>query len=783
MIKRIISFFICAVIISCTLALPFAALDETSDNVEKTASATVSSDYDLDVDIGNVSSCVYDGKAQTVSISGTIRHDVLVTHNNYIIELYRIHPDETTETILGNPERKPLASTAISVKFDFSVSARNIVDILSRYAVIITSADGDDKLISSPVYPTVGDAYSKYDGDKSLFKGVSTDSTSLAADAGAMTSVIDVRLDRLLNSGSTGYLYSMEGNYIFFDRDYIDSLDVKVRTLSVSGRKVYLRFLLPSGSDPVVGGGNSGDGADGYDMPDISSASAMERIYAYADFLSDRYRSYEHGFIGGFILGRAVDDTVSSNRSAAPTTQQYSRELAFYATVTASAARNNIPDAEIVIPFSSADTYSSGKTSGYAHSSGEILSFLCEYFDEVFVGGFDFEVMLETSEVPFGITDSGISGGIDTEHAGTPGSICATDSHVFTDYLGYLKETYKSAPSKCVFFWEVRSDLGGNALACAYAYSYYKLFSDPYIAAFVIGFPEGDSEKLSDILDIVLNIDTSESLATTERLLRYFGVSNWASIVGALDADSLAKSSKVRISPSSVRPDGITGTFAYFDFADAMGSSTWFEGNGCDELKIGYGSGNERSLSAHFSAPCGDAFGYNDILCPYEYSENFIYTPYLAFNFSLSDDSEGEMLYEVKIQIGFGSETAESTLVIAAGESGTAVLELSDKFRSLKADYIRIASRGLNTDGGTYSFHLLSVEGYSTVYTSGELEELITEERLKARNLSSSDGQDQNTRGYLPVILMAVGIAVVIGVIIFIFLRHNDMPTDTKTGL
>jgi hypothetical protein len=153
----------------------------------------------------------------------------MVKYSGYKIALYRVPVGKTLEDIILAPDAKPLSSADISVKFEFTVKAETDLERFAGYAVLIYK-DKEFKIIGEPRYPGVDTSYSYTLGDKSSYKGISSELISNAVDTGAGVAVIPVYFEKLLSTTTTGYIYSLQGSYIYFDKNYITELDKTIKS-------------------------------------------------------------------------------------------------------------------------------------------------------------------------------------------------------------------------------------------------------------------------------------------------------------------------------------------------------------------------------------------------------------------------------------------------------------------------------------------------------------------------------------------------------------------------
>ena len=93
-------------LVICTLFCAFSFFAQSVSAIEN-----------YEQSIGSVSVCSYDPKTKTVNISGTINHDVMLSHSKYYIQLYAIPYGVDTDAYLASSDRVTLAKADISVKF------------------------------------------------------------------------------------------------------------------------------------------------------------------------------------------------------------------------------------------------------------------------------------------------------------------------------------------------------------------------------------------------------------------------------------------------------------------------------------------------------------------------------------------------------------------------------------------------------------------------------------------------------------------------------------------
>lgn len=362
-------------------------------------------------DSGTVTSCKYDYIRSTVTVSGTVNHKVLTSSSDAKVAIFRVMPWENAEDVIL--ESQPLSEQPVSIKFDFSVPCPEVIDRLCMYAVALIMPDGERKLMTSPRYPDC----TSVSASSLDFKGISTVNVADAVEYGAGSIVIDVYLDKLESGKQSGYLYSIDDYIFYFDRAYIDSLDVLVRSCYAAGTDVILRFLVSSPSvEPVVTDiepevpDDTDDPAGEETETDVTpalpkySAISVEniketvRLFAYTDYLVSRYSGSSNGKISGIIIGRGADDPGIYNNSYA-FGSFYFDLYARAAAVIGIASGKNLSGGKIALIIPVTDRIACGEY----ENSYDFLDYVCDYLSSRTT--LTYTVMLESTSNPYGLYD------------------------------------------------------------------------------------------------------------------------------------------------------------------------------------------------------------------------------------------------------------------------------------------------------------------------------------------------------------------------------------------
>jgi len=769
--KKGIALFLCIILLAYGWTTLIFAAGSSSQDVKYSTlrdnSVTYTCDYDMDT--------------SKIAISGTVNHDVMIMHSEYNIEVYKILPGETVSDVLSQADAKPLATSAIAIKFQFSISAVKTVDRYSRYAIVLVAKNGEKILAAEPQYAGIQTTY-QYDAkDRSAFKGIHSPDPSITSNLGFGTAVVPVYLDRILSQASHGYLYPIEDSYRYFDQSYVDELDAMIRSYSASGTRIYLQFLLSASGSEMASANGAATGAT-YDMPNVFSENVLSLISAFSKFFAERYDSYQSGKIYGIIVGSQIDQS-KMNYCGSLSIEEYAERYAFYVMVVANSARAYQDDLDIVIPLSDIDAYSNASAVIGAgdYAPNVLLETVLTWFEKSLSDPIPCNVSIESSSVPFQIANENLNldGVIDRNHYASD-VVSAEQIQNIVRYINGLGDQYQSAPRHILYLWSVPEHLSGDALASAYTYSYYRLLQEAEVSSFVMSLSrEQTATAIWDIQNILRGIDTKDSFRVTDHLLPYFGVDRWSQIVSGLTEGELDFRTEIHSSIQTI-PEKWTGSFSYLDFSSGN-ISDWFAGISCKNVKISYGADSVRGMAATMQNTSNS--GYAEAICLYEYAENFVYTPYLKLTVAISDETySSDALYEIKVTVG--NETAIfTTESIVEGSSPTEIwLDLSQYNKKNMAKYIKISTRVLHGDGNAYTLWVYDLTGVSEVHSSEELDALISAERVKIRNQSLDQKVEQNDQDLLWMTFGTLCGMTVLAFALYIWIRYHrakEQVTET----
>ena len=754
-----------------------------------------------DDEFGIISSCETDSDQKNLLISGSVYYDFLISHDDHTLVCYQLRTGETFEEVLANGD-KPLATSKMSSNFSFEIKTEKLGDfaLVSKYAIAALSPEGEHILLSPPISVSGDFGLAETASGSSNIKGLNSEYIYMAVDCGVGYSIIDVYLDRLINSSRSGHLYTIEDTFIYFDSDYVSQLDNKIKNLHAAGCKVYLRLLISADADtsliPYVNAQIPTEETE-FLAVTISTAEAEKHFFAVVDFLSTRYSQITNGKISGLVLGKNVNMMSKYNYSGDIGLIQYAKKLAQSLDLMARTAVISIPNIEILLSIS--DSKSSDIDIEL------LLISLCRYFDQS--GGLDYSLIIEGAHAPYSLNASmfenapeeeGEESG-DTEEIDrideTSGSYeeeaetiiqvepitlsaateysdyyCTDNLYTFERVLDNLSKTYKSVPKSYVYCWEPDIAAVGGGLSAAYIYSYYSIMFSEKGSAFIVSLPDGEEGKLGakKLSYLMKYIDTERNSTGTLCLsaLEIFGAESWDELIEGYDEQLINYRSFYENSPLEALPETIKGSYALWDFSSSFGFLDWFEGSNCRSLYIDTANTGEKALCAEISSLSSVSEGYSDMVYSYEYPEDISLMPYIEFEFEISEGGKNA-LYEVMVIIGGEGHRIEAKKLVKSDVSSNIIVSTADLEQMKQIDYIRFCVRRISGEASdadsAFKIYLKKVTAHSDKYDDQSLENAVLEARAKAQNTLPTGSDLLSAEPKLDFII-AVAIIIIIGV-------------------
>ena len=762
--------FLCLILCAVTVCLVFSAAALPAFGVELDENHA----YDT---LGTVQSCRYKSEEKRLEISGTLLHETLIEYKNYKIGLYRIPFGVDAEQAVAQDEAELVAQSAISLHFSFGIHMKSVEELMQQYVVALYRND-DVIFVSSPKSPSIASSYSYDDRDRSDFKGFITDVPSVSLNSSAASTVIPVYLDELVNDTAIGHLYSLDKQHVYFDKDAVSALDAKIKLYSGTGTRVYLRLMLREEvADTIDVYGGAPDTTQFF-MPCVDDETTRLVLYAVADFLSTRYAQFEHGAVDGYILGKTVDD-MKQHYAVAQDTASYADKLFSYAHAISLGVLSNTPEADIVLPVSDGNDYVSDTPIGGEYHIKQLLSSFFKITDSRYTETAKISLMLESESLPFDMTDASLQGGIHPSLSQK--RITAETLAYFSLFFDELTRDYDTVAESYMYVCHVPSGVSADVLGTSYVYSYGKLLGDTSVRSFLLDVSHAEEEIEAFALGLLNDVDTDLDMKSFDRYLSYFGKESWQEVWGEDISDTMPQRKLYGAELLDKIPHTVVGSYAYFDFSYVTDLTGWSISDPNGTLRVDYDETLEKALIANFSHAPDSTVEYSEMLCRFDLPENYVYTPYIGVRMMVRDSiRDAQSLYEVKIAMGRDNAYMECSQILQGNEEGLVALNIADFVEASMTDYIRISVRPLHPTDEGYSVVLSSIQGYSDQYVSEELENLISQERLRIRNLQEEDTSSVSKGKITMIVLGVVILIAVIAIGIFMCFRKEDTEDSSR---
>lgn len=754
--------------------------------------------------LGTIAECSFNEQVGTVSVSGSIKHSVLVSNRDGKIAVYRFDPWEDYAAQI--PTATPLATMDMSIRFEFELPCKTVPQRMSLYAVAIIGADGEVSLISEPQYVN----YKSSDTSSAGFKTVLTGDTAAAVASHAGSAIIDVYLDRLDNGNKSGYIFNVDGELFYFDRDTVGELDGKVLTYTASACKVYFRFLI----SPYAVGLDFCTSANTWATNKcvvVNDAQALRAIYASTYFLISRYDGGANGKVDGIILGRGADMPLLFNY-AQLVSQDYNEVYARSLTLIGLAAAEAAGESEISLIVPISDSVVDEKTiyaDGFLNSVSEYLdtytkltfTVMCEsrhnpykLADDDFTTDIipeettgeadevtetpeteaaDFEetdiTAPETTSEEAEVTEDAPTGGELIPNQNSDGYYCTDNIGIFVDFFNKLKKNYDSVNDSYGWCWYPAADSSESALGVCYSYNYIKLATLD-ADFFAVAFENDVDGKFSSISHLFKYIDTVNNHDETEYARAALGISDWSELIDDY-YNGVGVYNTLYEKPLTDDVPGYKGSFVYLDYTKGTGDGGWYRGLYCDALGI-KSNGGTTSLAANMKL---DESGVNQAEIGYilKQPEPLLIGDAVTFDINCGEDDGS--LYQLTVYIYSDKGTIVSGGVIQGGKDYAMSVDVSEHNKTVVVNSIKISLKRVTGEGDC----LLNLSRVTLNSFTISNEELVNE-FVDVRDYLQADAAAD---GGLSTKRLAFGcmILVSVGIIALVIAYGNDKRGKSET--
>lgn len=704
----------------------------------------------------SVEVCRYNKETGTVEISGAIGWETTVRYSEATLALFALDPAE--DAYLFN--KTPIARTGISFSFSFSVTGDSTERLFCRYVIAAVTATGERIPLTSPLYPTISDG--KPDA-ATAFKGVHTGNFETAISVGAQSAIVDVYLDKVLNTQNSGILYAGEHSYYYFNPDYISGLDAAVRNLSGAGCRTYLRFLISGDANDLsfVSYTESGEKVVSKGIS-VKSQDALLTVFALTDFLSARYSDDTIGRISGLILGQKVNRAADYNRTDAKTLAEDTALYAAAFSLISGVASRNIPGLSMVLPLSDdrlGGTLDASELTGNYPADLYLYSFL-EALRDSFLNPPAVTLMIESEVVPATSAD---------EYSATENDLVFEMQNLLNEF----SSAYPNLLPSLIFSWSPEKSADADTIEASYVILFLRLRAAGFVSEFFFnttGLSATEAEKAVEVLSYtVRQIDTDRHSAAIAPVLERLGKTAAELIAGYAEGNYVRQTVR-NYKLTSGYGEGVVpiGSYTLWNFTATTGTQNFYSGNGCGDPAVLSGSGLTAKLTF-----TGTQF--SGLACRFTHGQNLSFAPYLRFELGVNGKKGSS--FEVQIQLIGNASLINACAVLGAGESGAYYLDLSDAAQAIAdVQCLRICVRPLDGSAGDGTLYLRSVTLQSTQYDDEDLKDKIA---LSGSTENENDGtakRDFTT----PVIVTVIVVLASVVLAVFLFARRKNLNNHTK---
>lgn len=469
-----------------------------------------------------------------INLRGTVDSDTVVSHLNGKLTVYAIPIYANAEEYLATAY--PLATEDMTTRFNITIDVSDLPEGAKTMLYTVMVEDGDvRRTVASPRLPAVNGIGTTVPIRSRSLKGLAHTKVT-ASDAVAVTE-LTIDLSHLFGDLSSGRIYSAFGKLYYFNTEYLATLDAAIRSLSLSGTDVYVR-LVESYIDT--------DEMTRYRGITADSEDSFETLYAVVDFLTQRYRSAEYGYICGIIAGDSEADTVS-----AVDPQAIALTKARTAAVIHGVGAANIDGFRVLLPFG--DSYIIGD--GGSVPNELCLQYLARYADEFELSSYG--IIWQTDSLS---SDSVFTFG--------------------TDGMSALKQRLSSQKgiSPSVIFVEYTPDTmpdTASSLVRAYTEAYYSVCRASSTNGFIFKLGDSlDNAVWDDFIGYYSLLDT-DKYAEVEA---YIEANEGVTVTLSADAEKQRAHPYTYTASETIHymPPDIIGSYELFCYSDSYDTGGWF---------------------------------------------------------------------------------------------------------------------------------------------------------------------------------------------------------------
>lgn len=675
---------------------------------------------------GTMTACFYDRAKNAIEISGNVKYEIVTAHRKARLVLYAVDMDMNSLPYGSIP----LASVPMSSHFDFSLSKTSIEERMKAYVVAVVSEGGELLYTFSPRVPTSDSGETE---EERFFKGVHSDFGVLAARANAGLVIVDVDFARLASSNvGEGLLHAFGGQYFYFNRQYLSSIDAEIQKYYENGMSVALRFMSSATSEtdfsPLL----------------ADSEETLLRLYAYTEFLCNRYSSSSRGVVSSIIFGTCADAVSSREGSMIKYTRFYADSLFAVSEAMISTNRN----IQLIVPIS--DHLEKGKEGDVFFSPRLFLTSLGKILQKRYVGGIHVKIMVESDA---------LSGeGALYEQLGFE------QIQELSIFLRQSHDAYPTISEQYLYYWEPDDTGNREYLRASLLHGYYALACERDSYGFVLSTScISDVSLVSELMSCLQFADTSLGQKNADSALAVLERSDWQELIVGHSEEKIQTVEYREISDVTTAPFRFLGESYLWDFSGMGNDYGWIAGDGCESVIMAKYEETNRALAAKMIPRAENNYESELIYC---FDEARSFSAVDAVSFALCMDApDGK--YRVTIQICGKNVISESSLTLPAGKLSTVYVNTADLFIGEEIRCIRIFTTSVSGSPEEYTLLIGSISAHSTTQKSE-----VLEEQLKATQ--GMDVYENRSQKIEPIWFYVIGFLAFISVMVIVALYFRN---------
>ncbi len=704
--------------------------------------------------IGSIDELKYINSGTGVLIEGTLLYDILIAYPDSMINIYRIGVGEslTPEFV---KENEPVASSKISRSFSFTLKNKEASDFTSSYAVTISAEDGTiERIIEDKRYPTAQTEDATIDS----FKGVSTSLEYLPTEMAMSSLVIDVDIDLLLGSGSSGYLYSFGGKNYCFSGNVTDRIRRRIASHTADGGTVYIKITKSSVlSTPAH-------------MHSRLSFDAAA-LYATLAFLSSTYADD----VAGFIIGNTFDTPYADKSTSTLSFEEYIESYSDMISVAYSAVKNTNPEHKVILPVSSNNVVSADEYGG--SDSYPMFSMLISLFERFGMEN-DGVLTLMICDKTFPDIEANLRGDINSDNSDTVLTkseimkLSCENVRILERLIAYLKEKYRVCEEKYLYSWAPQGFKEVNELALAYAYNYLCLSGSSSVYTFICDFSDdeatGDYRKPALMLEALSKMGSVEGKVYADALLSEYTDLKFDGLAG-YDSYSPRVFTVESLGAVLGIQSGIRGSASMVNISSAFSLSGWKNGVYSESLSIVSGANFGRAVRTTMHLP-ENSSEFSEIIYSFGRNIDLSAIKSVVARMIIGDEGEENATSSVyKLKIALGSEVSkgvfEYTVDVKPGSMFDIRVDTSSFEGMDQISYIKVSVGG---DGNReLALRICDIKAESSTLSSDEVAELF-ENKENAEGTIDTDSASKGDSLWLLILFFFVFSALSIAGIILI---------------